>query len=102
MQDDAATDPRLDAIWQALRHVIDPELGLDVVTLGLVYDVRLAGDTARITHTLTTRGCPMQGIIQQGIRDAMAFVRGVGAVELALVWDPEWHPGMIDRAAWAG
>jgi metal-sulfur cluster biosynthetic enzyme len=95
-------DSRLDAIWQALGTVIDPELGVDIVTLGLVYDVELTGDVARVTHTLTTRGCPMETIITQGIREAMMLVRTVRDVELHLVWDPAWHPGMISSGAWQG
>jgi metal-sulfur cluster biosynthetic enzyme len=92
-------DPRLDAIWQALSMVIDPELGLDIVTLGLVYDVALDGDVARVTHTLTTPGCPMSSIIANGMLDALALVEGVRDSELRLVWDPAWHPGMISHEA---
>jgi len=94
------SDPRLDAAWEALTMVIDPEVGLDIVTMGLVYDVALAGDVVHVTHTLTTPGCPLEAIITRGIRDAMGFVRGVAGVETHLVWDPAWHPGMIAREAW--
>lgn len=94
------TDVRPDAIQRALRTVIDPELGLDIVTLGLVYDVAVVDDVARVTHTLTTRGCPMEGIIRQGICDALASIAGVRAIELRLTWDPAWHPRMIARGAW--
>ena len=89
-------DPRLDALRQALSTVIDPEIGLDIVTLGLVYELEIAGGVARITHTLTTPGCPMERIITEGIRSAAAAVEGVRAVETRLVWEPAWHPGMIE------
>lgn len=93
-------DPRLDAAWQALTMVIDPEVGLDIVTMGLVYDVTIGGDdVATVTHTLTTRGCPLEAAITAGIREAMALVRGVAGVETRLVWDPAWHPGMISPGA---
>jgi metal-sulfur cluster biosynthetic enzyme len=87
-------------IWKALRLVIDPEIGLDIVTLGLVYGVEFAEGSARIIFTLTTPGCPMEAIITQGIRDAVAFVPAVTALDLSLVWDPSWHSGMIAGDAW--
>jgi metal-sulfur cluster biosynthetic enzyme len=89
------SDPRLSVIWTALATVIDPELGLDIVTLGLVYGVELNGAVARITHTLTTPGCPMARVIGDGIRQAALAVDGIDAVETRVVWDPAWHPGMI-------
>lgn len=92
---DSARDPRLDAAWQALTMVIDPEVGLDIVTMGLVYDVALVGDVVHVTHSLTSPGCPLEAVITRGIHDAMGAVRGVTATETHLVWDPAWHPGMI-------
>jgi metal-sulfur cluster biosynthetic enzyme len=88
-------DQRFDALRQALSTVIDPEIGLDIVTLGLVYDMAIADDVARITHTLTTPGCPMERIITDGIRSAAAMVEGIRSVETRLVWEPAWHPGRI-------
>jgi metal-sulfur cluster biosynthetic enzyme len=95
------SDPRLDAIWQALRMVIDPEIGLDIVTLGLVYDVTVENDVARVTHTLTTPGCPMERVITEGILDVLGTVENLAAGETRLVWDPAWHPGMIAQGAWS-
>ncbi|HET7599343.1 MAG TPA: metal-sulfur cluster assembly factor [Gemmatimonadales bacterium] len=98
--DAVAPAERLEALRQALRTVIDPEIGLDIVTLGLVYDLEIEGEVARVTHTLTTPGCPMERIIGEGIRSAALAVDGIRRVEARLVWDPAWHPGMIAPDAW--
>lgn len=89
-------------VWEALSDVIDPELGLDVVTLGLVYQVRREDGRVRVVHSLTTSGCPIEEHITRGIREAAGSVEGAEWVETELTWDPAWHPGMIDDDAWAG
>jgi metal-sulfur cluster biosynthetic enzyme len=94
------TESRIDALWNALATVIDPELGLDIVTLGLVYGVEIHEDVAWITHTLTTPGCPMARNITEAIRGAAMLADGIRGVETCLVWDPAWHAGMIAPNAW--
>ncbi len=86
-----------DQVWRALSAVIDPEIGLDIVTLGLVYDVQVSEQVAMVTFTLTTPGCPMEHIIQSGIQRAASEVEGVTEVQTQLVWEPRWHPGMAQR-----
>jgi metal-sulfur cluster biosynthetic enzyme len=87
-------------LWQALGTVIDPEIGLDLVTLGLVYDVEVIENAVRVTYTLTTPGCPMVDVISQGIEAAAYSVAGVEHVLLDLVWEPRWNPSMIREGAW--
>ena len=87
-------------VWGALSAVIDPEIGLDIVTLGLVYGVRRNEGSVCVTFTLTTRGCPMQGVITSGIESAVGAVAGVREVIPELVWEPGWDPSMIREGAW--
>jgi metal-sulfur cluster biosynthetic enzyme len=84
----------------ALRSVIDPEVGLDVVTLGLIYGVEVEGGAVTVTFSLTVPGCPLVDYIAGAIRMAALGVPGVEAVDLNLVWEPAWHPGMIEEGAW--
>ncbi len=87
-----SSDPVVEAVGSALSRVEDPELGLDIVSLGLVYAVEREGDHVRVVHTLTSMGCPLGPVIEQDIADALALVEGVGSVEVQLVFEPPWSP----------
>lgn len=95
----AATAPDPEAVRAALRRVIDPEVGLDVVTMGLIYELEVEDGRVRIRHTLTTPGCPMEDVLRRGIAGAARSVAGVEAVETEIVWEPRWDPGMIREGA---
>ncbi len=79
-------------VFEALRGVEDPELGMDVVDLGLVYDVEVDGSSVKVIHSLTSMGCPAGPMIQEDIHRAASEVEGVEAVQVDLTWDPPWTP----------
>jgi metal-sulfur cluster biosynthetic enzyme len=83
------------AVLQALRQVIDPELGCNIVDLGLIYRVSISGTTVHVQMTLTTAGCPMHESIAYGVQMALLALEGVDDVEVEMVWDPPWNPEML-------
>ncbi len=90
----------LDAAWDALRGVYDPELYLDVVSLGLVYDVRDENGAVVVEMTMTTPGCPASEVLPEMARAAITdAVDGSVEVDVRVVWDPPWSPAMIDEDA---
>jgi metal-sulfur cluster biosynthetic enzyme len=84
---------------EALREVEDPELGMDIVELGLLYDVAIDDSKVVVTHSLTSMGCPAGPMIQEGISEAVQGVPGVEAVEVELTWDPPWTPELMSEDA---
>ena len=85
------------AVFAALRQVLDPEIGMNIVDLGLIYDVAISGSTVRVAMTLTSAGCPMGESIRCGAELALLNREGVMAARVELVFDPPWHPGMISQ-----
>ena len=86
-------------VYEALEEVIDPELGLDFVSLGLVYDVELEGDEAYITFTLTTPACPIGPQVSEQMREFVGQLQGVDKVHPKMVFDPPWSPEMMSEDA---
>ena len=84
--------PTRDEVIDALRVVEDPELGMDIVELGLLYDAEVEGSKVRVSYSLTSIGCPVGPLIEQQIKEAVAALPGVEEVETELTWDPPWSP----------
>jgi metal-sulfur cluster biosynthetic enzyme len=82
-------------VLDVLRQVIDPEIGCNIVDLGLVYRVAFENGVVTVTMTLTTPGCPMHESICDGVRNVLLSIDGVLDVEVNLVWDPPWNPGLM-------
>jgi metal-sulfur cluster biosynthetic enzyme len=82
-------------VTQALREVFDPELGMSVVDLGLIYDVQVDAGRVRITMTLTTQGCPLHDSMTEWVRQAVGRIPGVDQVEVAITFEPAWTPERI-------
>ncbi|HYZ10434.1 MAG TPA: metal-sulfur cluster assembly factor [Actinomycetota bacterium] len=89
----------LDQVMDALRKVNDPELGINIVDLGLVYDVRLEDGTVHIDYTLTTMGCPIGPLIEEQIRQMLEPVEGVDQVEAEMTLSPPWTPDKMSEEA---
>ncbi len=92
--------PLIERAREALRTVIDPELGYNIVDLGLIYEVSI-DDTglAYVLMTTTTRGCPATSYLQEGARESIAQLPGIAGVDVVLTHDPEWSPQKMTAEA---
>ncbi len=84
-------------VFDAVSTVIDPEVGFNLVEMGLIYDavIEESCDT-KVVMTLSTRACPLHQMITQWVREAVEKIEGVGSVEVDVVWEPEWNISMAD------
>jgi len=82
-------------VLDTLRQVIDPEIGCNIVDLGLVYGVTIEGDRVSVQMTLTTPGCPMQESIAWGVKMALLNYDAIQDVDVEIVWDPPWNASMM-------
>lgn len=83
------------AVIAALRRVVDPETGQDLVAMGLIYGVAIQNDRVDVAMTTTTRGCPLSEMLRQGAEAAVRSVPGVSRSSVSLTWDPPWTPDRI-------
>lgn len=88
-----------EAVWEALEGVYDPELGLSLPALGLVYGIEVRAGEVRVIMTLTTPGCPLHDTMSQWVRHAVMAIPGVERVEVVVTFEPPWTPDRIRHAA---
>ena len=94
------TDTMREEVTEALKTVDDPELGIDIVNLGLVYAIDVTEDNdVKVEFTLTTMGCPIGPMIDEQIKDATAHIEGIGDVTTELVMYPPWSPEKMSPLA---
>ena len=89
-----------DDVLKKLRNIIDPELEVNIVDLGLVYKINLNGNgNVALDMTLTAKGCPISGVIKYEVEEALKSIPGVKDVAVNFVWEPEWNTSMIKSEA---
>ncbi|MDD6432757.1 MAG: metal-sulfur cluster assembly factor [Lactobacillaceae bacterium] len=99
-ENDQSLSPVEDKVLSALEKVIDPELGIDLVNLGLIYKVEVDDNgECTVTMTLTTMGCPLGDVLNDAITKAVTSVEGVEKCNINLVWEPAWDISRMSRFA---
>ncbi len=81
-------------VEDAIRTVIDPEVGFDIYSLGLIYGIDIKDDKVKVTMTLSTRGCPLHEMMKQWTKEAVEKLDGVSECEVEIVWEPAWNINM--------
>lgn len=84
-------------VYTAISTVIDPEVGFDIVSLGLIYGVKIEEGDVHVTMTLSTKGCPLHELIQQWTKDAVLKIEGVQNCDIEIVWEPAWNITMASE-----
>jgi metal-sulfur cluster biosynthetic enzyme len=89
-----------ETVLKALETVNDPEIGIDVVNLGFIYNVKIEeGDKVTVAMTLTMKGCPLHASLKSNAEDAIRRLAGAREAEVNIVWDPPWNPKMMSDKA---
>jgi metal-sulfur cluster biosynthetic enzyme len=91
--------PTVEQVEEALTNVIDPELGLDFVELGLIYGVEVTGGDVHVTFTLTSPGCPIGPMVTEQIDEFVSELDGVESVESSMTFSPPWTPEKMSEDA---
>jgi metal-sulfur cluster biosynthetic enzyme len=86
-------------VYEALRECYDPEIPVNVVELGLIYDVKIIDEWVGVKMTLTTPGCGMSGMISQNVRNRLLRLPGIKDADVRIVWDPVWSPARMSPEA---
>jgi metal-sulfur cluster biosynthetic enzyme len=86
-------------VYEALRSVYDPEIPVNIVELGLIYDIKIIDDWVGVKMTLTTPGCGMGNAIANMAREHVLNLEGVHECDIRLVWEPQWNPSMMSPDA---
>ncbi|MGC8654942.1 MAG: metal-sulfur cluster assembly factor [Thermoplasmata archaeon] len=88
-----------DEVLEVLKTVNDPEVGIDVVNLGLIYDLKIEGEVVKVKMTMTTPNCPLTDWILFDLQKKVEEMKGVKECDIELVWDPPWTPDAISQEA---
>lgn len=91
--------PTKEDILTALKEVYDPEIPINIVDLGLIYDVQISNDNVHVKLTLTAPGCPLSEILSAEVRERLLKVEGIKEASVEMVWDPPWTPERINKEA---
>jgi len=85
-------------VWNALRDIVDPEVGANIVDLGLIYEVRVDnGKDVYVKMTLTVPGCPLMNVLPAQVEERLKQLEGVGKITVQLTFDPPWSPDMMSE-----
>ena len=91
------TSPTIDLLYSELKQVFDPEIPVNIIDLGLVYDVKVDGETCNVTMTLTSQSCPEAKTIPEVVKRRCNTVPGIKNTLVDIVWEPQWSPQRISE-----
>ena len=95
LMDHVIVRPGTEGYWRALKEVMDPELPISLVDMGLIYEIEEAAGVVKVTMTFTATACPCMSFIQMDVRDRLMAEPGVESVEIEVVWTPAWNRSML-------